>query len=177
MILAGTAILMGTLLTGCGAESGPTAVNGPGPMADVTGPKTVDHSVFTDQIEETVVNPCNGETIQFTGTAVGQSNIVSVPGGPLHREIHAVISETGIGLRTGVSYTLHGTYHEVQQSPTGTALSFTFGLQDRGHVKSATPRLSFTWLYAIHFVGLPSGEVKVTKDIGIDDHYITECRG
>ena len=46
-------------------------------------------------------------------------------------------------------------------------MDFTFGLQDRGHVKSATPRLSFTWLYAVHFVGLPSGEARSPSTSGL----------
>ena len=69
-----------------------------------------------DQIEETVVNRCNGETIKFTGTAVGQSNIVMFPGGPLHCEIHAAIWETGIGLSTRRVRNFHATYHEAQKS-------------------------------------------------------------
>lgn len=50
--------------------------------------------------------------------------------------------------------------------------NLAFGLHDRGQVISTTPSLSFTWLGTVHFVGLPSGEFKVTKDIATDHHAI-----
>jgi len=176
-------MLVTALLTGCGAESGPTAENAPGLTAAATDHNTADHFKFTDQIEETVVNPCNGETIQFAGTAVGQVTRVDTrehldQGFDLHREVHAVISQTGTGQTTGASYTLRATFHEVFDSPNGPAPNSTFGLQDRGHVKSTTPGLSFTWLYTIHVVSLPSGEFKFTKLIEDGhDFPIYECRG
>lgn len=176
LTLTGAALLMGTLLTGCGTESGTTADNALGLAADATD-RTTNHVWESDPVEETIVNPCNGETIQFTGTGVGQGNFVNVPDNNLHREFHAVISEAGTGQTTGATYTLHANYHEVFDSPTVPALNFTFGVQDRGHVISSTPGLSFTWLYTIHFLATASGEFKITKDIEGDDSPIFECRG
>ncbi len=170
-------MLAAVLLTGCSTESGPTAATAPGVTADAADNHTANHYSEIAQIEETVVNPCNGEAIHFSGTGVGQWNFSGTQTDLLHREVHAVIRETGIGEITGATYTLRANYHEVFQSPTGPALDFTFGLRDRGNVTSSTPALSFTWLYTVHFVRLPSGEFKVTKDIETDDHYITACRG
>jgi hypothetical protein len=176
LTLAGAAFLLGTLMTGCGSESGTTADNAFGFAADATD-RTTNHVWESNLVEETVVNPCNGETIQFTGTGVGQGNFVDVAGNNLHREFHAVISETGTGQTTGATYILHANYHEVFDSPTGPAPNFTFGIQDRGHVISSTPELSFTWLYTIHFLATAGGDFKITKDIEGDDSPIFTCRG
>jgi hypothetical protein len=178
LTLTGAAMMMGMLLTACGAEAGPTVENTPGLTADATSHITADHFSLNEPVEETLVNPCNGETVQLAGTLVGQINNVDTrehldAGNALHYEIHAVISETGIGLTTGATYSFHANYHEVFNSPTVEALNFTFSLQDRGHVNSTTPRLSFGGHFFVHVVQLPSGEFKVTRqDSGPD-----ECRG
>jgi hypothetical protein len=174
--LTGAAMLAAALLTGCGAEAGPTSENAPVLTAKATD-RTTTHVWQSDPIEETVVNPCNGETIRFTGSGVGQGNFVDVSGNNLHREFHAVISETGTGETTGATYRLHATYHEVFDSPSGPALDFTFGVTDRGQVISSTSTLSFTWLYTIHFVATANGTFKITKDIEGDDSPIFQCRG
>jgi hypothetical protein len=178
LTLTGAAMLMGMLLTGCGAESGPTAESAPGLTADATSHNTADHFSLNELVADTLVNPCNGETVQLAGTLVGQVNLVDTrehldAGNALHYEIHAVISETGTGLTTGATYTFHANYHEVFNSPTVAALNFTFSQQDRGHVNSTTPGLSFGGHSFIHVVGLPSGEVKVTRE----DSGPDECRG
>jgi hypothetical protein len=75
-----------------------------------------DHFSLNEPVEESLVNPCNGETVQVAGTLVGQVNVVDTrehldAGNALHYEIHAVISETGTGLTTGATYTLHANSH------------------------------------------------------------------
>ncbi len=177
LTLTGAAMLMAALLTGCGAESGPTAENTPGLTADATSHNTADHFSETVAVEEILVNPCNGELIQLSGTAVGQYTRVASRealdnGLSLHTEIHYRISQTGTGLTTGASYSHRATYHEVDNSPTPTAVNAAFGFRDAFRVTSPTPGLSFTVRNTFHLVRVPSGDFKVTKDSGI-----TECRG
>ena len=162
--LAGAALLMGSLLAGCGAESDPTAVNAPGLLADATPV----HSEQEFALDDTYVNPCNGETVHLTGTLVGLMNDVD----NLHLEFHAVISETGTGLTTGALYTSHSTYSEQFNSPSEPAVNVTFHYRDAVHINSSTPGLSFTLLNTLFFVQTPSGEFKFTKEI-----ESATCRG
>jgi hypothetical protein len=165
LTLTGAAILA-TLLTGCGAESGPTAEDEPALMAAVTA----DHSQQNFALDETYVNPCNGETVHLTGTLVGLTNIVD---DGQHQEYHAVISETGTGLTTGASYTSHSTFHEEFNSPTPEAVNFTFSTRDAVHINSSTQGLSFTLLTTFHFVQAANGVFnKLTKDV-----ESATCRG
>ena len=165
LILSGAAMLMATMLAGCGAES-PTAENAPGLSAAVTA----DHSRQEFALDETYVNPCNGETVHLTGTLVGLTNIVD---NGQHQEYHAVISETGTGLTTGASYTSHSTFHEEFNSPTPEAVNFTFSTRDAVHINSSTPGLSFTLLNTFHFVQAANGVFnKLTKDV-----ESATCRG
>ena len=152
-------------MTGCGTES-PTAENAPGPSAAVTA----DHSRDVFALDETYVNPCNGETVHLTGTLVGLTNLVN---DGQHQEYHAVISETGTGLTTGAAYTSHSTFHEEFNSPTPEAVNFTFSTRDAVHINSATRGLSFTLLTTFHFVQAANGSFnKLTKDV-----ETATCRG
>lgn len=163
LTLTGAAMLMATL-TGCGAES-PTAENAAGLSAAVTA----DHSREQFALDETYVNPCNGETVHLTGTLVGLTNLVD---DGQHQEYHAVISETGTGLTTGASYTSHSTFHEEFNSPTPEAVDFTFSTRDAVHINSSTPGLSFTLLFTFHYVQAANGFNKLTKDV-----ETATCRG
>jgi hypothetical protein len=164
LTLTGAAMLIATL-TGCGAES-PTAENAAGLSAAVTA----DHSREQFALDETYVNPCNGETVHLTGTLVGLTNLVD---DGQHQEYHAVISETGTGLTTGASYTSHSTFHEEFNSPTPEAVGFTFSTRDAVHINSSTPGLSFTLLFTFHYVQAANGSFnKLTKDV-----ETATCRG
>ncbi len=162
------AMMMATLLPGCGAESGPTAESSPGPAAASTDQALVVHESQTFPLDETYVNPCNGETVHLTGTLVGHSNNVDNQ----HSEFHATISETGTGLTTGVSYTSHSTFNEQFNSPTVDALNFSYSFRDAVHINSSPAGLSFTLKHTFHVVFFPSGDFKVTKEI---DSAV--CRG
>ncbi len=167
LTLTGAAVLAAALMTGCGAESGPTAENGLGLAADAA---TAVHSKQNFPLDETYVNPCNGETVHLTGTLVGLTNIVD---NGQHQEYHAVISETGTGLTTGASYTSHSTFHEEFNSPTPEAVNFTVSIRDAAHINSSTPGLSFTLLFTFHFVQAATGEFnKFTKYV-----ESATCRG
>ena len=133
------------------------AENAPG----FTAAATAVHSQQEFALDETYVNPCNGETVHLTGTLVGLMNFVD----DLHQEFHAVISETGTGLTTGAAYTSHSTFSEQFNTPTGPAVNFTASFRDAVHINSSTLGLSFTLLNTFHLVQVPSGEFKVTKDV------------
>jgi hypothetical protein len=172
LTLTGAAMLAAALMTGCGSDSDPTAENTPGLTADAAEHYTAVHVSETFALDETYVNPCNGETVHLTGTLSGEDTFVGTSDYFLHHEVNAVISETGTGLTTGASYTSHSIYNERFNSPTLSAVDFTFGYRDAVHVNSSTPGLSFTLLNTLHFVQIPSGEFKLTQVIDS-----AECRG
>src|SRR5215213_8698128 len=118
--LSGAAILTAALLTGCGAESGPTAENTPGLTADA---KIADHFQVREVITFEVENPCNGELITFTGESFYQMTVVGTQeegpdaGTPVHFAFQGVVQVTGTGSESGASYTLYDTYHEGYNAP------------------------------------------------------------
>jgi hypothetical protein len=170
LTLTGAAMLAAVLLTGCGSDSDPTAANTAGPLADATSSHTVDHFSINEPFPgaEVFVNPCNGETIQFTGTLVGQVTSMDT-----HYELHIVISATGTGLTTGAAYTFYVNQHESFNSPTPEALNFTYRFLERDKATSTTPGLSFAGHSYFNFVALPDGTFKITRDSDQPD----ECTG
>jgi hypothetical protein len=105
---------------------------------------------------------------------VQQTNVVDGGGGVLHYEIHLVNDITGTGLTTGASYRSHDVIEEGFNSPTASALNVTYTFREESHVMmSTTPGVAFRRSALFHFVALPSGEFKITKDL--DDSL--ECRG
>lgn len=168
LTLTGAAILAAALVTGCGADSGPTGETTPGLTADS---HTAEHSSTTYPFEDYIGNPCNGETVHITGIGVQQTNVVDVGGGVLHFEIQVVNDITGTGLTTGASYRSRDVSEEGFNSPTGPALNFTYAYRVESYLMSKTPGASF-WAHTLfHFVALPSGEFKITRDL-----ESVECR-
>jgi hypothetical protein len=93
-------------------------------------------------------------------------------GGVLHFEIHVVNDITGTGLTTGASYRSHDVSEEGVNSPTDAALNVTYTYRVESYLMSKTPGVSF-WAHTLfHFVALPSGEFKITRDL-----ESLECRG
>src|SRR5215218_769809 len=91
LTLTGTAILTAALLTGCGAEAGPTAENIPGLTADATDHNVADHFKIVVPGIFDVENPCNGELIILSGEEIDQLTLVGPrevldAGGFLHME-------------------------------------------------------------------------------------------
>lgn len=170
LTLTGAAMLAAALLTGCGSDPDPTAANTAGPLADATSSPTVDHFLINDPFPgaEVFANPCNGETIQFTGTLVGQVTTMLT-----HFELHTIISATGTGLTTGAAYTFSVNHHESFNSPTPEALNFTYRFLERDKATSTTPGLSFAGHAYFNFVALPDGTFKITRDSEQPD----ECTG
>jgi hypothetical protein len=170
LTLTGAAMLAAVLLTGCGSDSDPTGANAAGLLAAAASQHTVDHFSINEPFPgaEVFVNPCNGETIQFTGTLVGQVTSMDT-----HYELHIVIRATGTGLTTGAAYTFYVNQHESFNSPTPEALNFTYRFLERDKATSTTPGLSFAGHSYFNFVALPDGTFKITRDSDQPD----ECTG
>ncbi len=169
LTLTGAAMLAAALMTGCGDESGPTAENQPALTADAT--TTATHTSSITPLDEIFVSPCNGEGIHVTGTLRAEDNFVGTSDYFLHHELQVVVSETGTGLTTGASYRSHDVNHESFNSPTLEAPNLTFTFHETFYFISTTPGLSFRGQFFEHFVALPSGDFKITRDVGS-----LECR-
>jgi hypothetical protein len=156
-ILTGAAVLMGMLLTGCGAESGPTAENTAGLAADAVDHNTGNHTKLVEVFTEPLTNPCNGEVIVFSGDAITQINEVN----GLHRELLGHATGTGIGPESGASYTYNLVFQEAFQA----APEANFYANANARVISSVRALSFTAHFVAHAVFLPSGEFKVTRNV------------
>jgi hypothetical protein len=155
--------MLAALLTGCGAEPGPTAENAPGLTADR---HVTEHSTTTIPEDNFAVNPCNGETVHFIGTITERVNRVGPDdGGTLHVEVQDLLSASGTGLTTGVSYRVDAVSHVNFESPSPPVPNATFTELDHFDFIVATPGLSFRGAFFVHLVDLPSGEEKVTREV------------
>jgi len=152
-------------MTGCDAESGPTAVNGSGLMADAL---LANHYSVEEPTEEIVINPCNGEPILLTGSAQGQWTFVGEEDGFLHYEITYVFQETGIGQTTGARYVLRDVLHEGFNSPNEAAVNSVFSFGESYRFVTSVQGLSFTGVSDLHVLRLPSGELKFTRGDFVD---------
>ena len=113
----GAAMLLGTLLTGCGTETGPTAGSALAVSADAADRHTPEHVKLVEQFTEPLTNPCNGEVIVFSGEAIPQ--ITDADG--LHFELTGSASGTGTGPESGATYTYNLVFHEGHNTPSETA--------------------------------------------------------
>jgi hypothetical protein len=156
----GATTLMGVLLAGCGAESGPTAVNVAAHAADAATHNTGNHIKVVEPFTEPLVNPCNGEVIVFSGEAVVHVTQV----GDRHIEFFTSATGTGTGPESGATYTYHlDAAHENRNSANGQLPNFASGANAR--IISDLPGLSFTAHFVFHIATLPSGEYKVTRAV------------
>jgi hypothetical protein len=153
-------MLAAALLTGCGAESGPTAENVAGLAADAVDHNIRNHIKLVEPFSEPLVNPCNGEVIVFSGEAVSQINKV----GDLHFEFLTRASGTGTGPESGATYAYTVTAYESENRPIVDTPPATFGAGANARMISSIPGLTFTAHFQFHGVFLPSGEFKVTRD-------------
>ena len=168
--LTGVAMLAAAFLTGCDADSSPTAQTTPGLTADVTDHNVADHFKSMETVTfSDGVNPCNGEQITFTGTAKSQMTLVDTrehldAGNFLHMEFQQHVQATGTGSETGATYTINDIFHESFDSPNPSA-HLTLSDHATTHVTSDLPGLSFKAHFVFHLV-VPSGtDLKVTTDL------------
>ena len=89
-------------------------------------------------------------------------------------EVQALLSATGTGLTTGVSYRVHAISHVNFESPSPPVPNATFTELDHFDFHAATPGLSFRGAFFVHLVDLPSGEEKITREV---DSEAGECLG
>jgi hypothetical protein len=170
LTLTGAAMLAAALLTGCGADSGPTAETASGLTADATDHNTADHFNYVQAANFEFESPCNGELITFVGeddiqvTKVASREILD-QGLYLHYELLIQTRASGTGSETGAIYTLHDIYREGFDSPNPPALQATVRAGDVSHITSSLPGLSFDTHFLFHVVALPSDEFKVTKEV------------
>jgi hypothetical protein len=170
LTLTGAAILTAALLTGCGAESGPTAENVLGLAADAADHNVADHfKVVVTGIFD-VESPCNGELIILSGeerdqfTLVGPRELLDA-GFFYHLEFQQHVRATGTGSETGATYTLNDMFHENFNTPNGPAPHFTYSAHATSHVTSELPGLSFDIHFVVHVVGPSGKDIKVTRDV------------
>jgi hypothetical protein len=170
LTLTGAAILTAALLTGCGAEAGPTAENIPGLTADATDHNVADHFKIVVPGIFDVENPCNGELIILSGEEIDQLTLVGPrevldAGGFLHMEFQQQVRATGTGLETGATYTLKDMLHENFETPNEPAPHLTFSSHGTSHVTSDLPGLSFD-IHSVFHIVIPSGkDFKVTREV------------
>ena len=143
LTLAGVTLLVATLLTGCGSESGPTGEARRAwrrraiPTARRTPPSV-------EPLDEVFPSPCNGELIHYTGTARTQMNFVASPDTLFqHVVLHVVVKETGIGLTTGAIYTAKDNIYEGFTLPYGHLQFQSFRFHAEVPITTTTPGLSF----------------------------------
>jgi hypothetical protein len=146
--LTGVAMLAAAFLTGCDADSSPTAQTTPGLTADATDHNVADHfkTVETETFE--VENPCNGELITFSGTVKSQMTLVAPredldAGFWLHMEFQQQVRATGTGSETGANYTFKEVFHEGFESPNPPAPHATFSAHGTAarHQRPSGPQL------------------------------------
>lgn len=170
LTLTRVAILTAAFLTGCGSESSPTAEDGSGLTAYAIAHNTADHFKAVDPVTFQVDNPCNGESITFTGTAESQVTFVDTrehldAGNSLHAEFQQHTTATGTGSVSGATYTINDIYHEGFESPNPPAPHATFGAHGMTRVSSDIAGLSFNGHFVFQAV-IPSGQdFKVTTSL------------
>jgi hypothetical protein len=164
------AILMAAFLPGCGSESSPTAEDGPGLTAYAIAHNTADHFKTVDPVTFEVVNPCNGESITFRGTAESQVTYVDTrehldAGSAVHVEFQQHTTATGTGATSGATYTINDIYHEGFESPNPQASHATFSVHGTTRVRSNVAGLSFL-AHSVFQAVIPSGQdFKVTTSL------------
>ena len=170
LTLTGAAMLTAALLTGCGSDSDPTAVNLPTRTADATDPNTADHFQTVEAVTFEVENPCNGELIIFSGIAETQVTFVDTrehldAGFWLHMELQQHTTASGTGSETGATYTINDIFHEGFESPNPPAPHFTVAEHATTRVTSDIAGLSFLGHFVFQGV-VPSGQdFKVTASL------------
>ncbi len=174
--LTGSIMLVAGLLAACSGDS-PTEASAAALAVTGAGHNAADHFSGVNPIEFEIQSPCNGETILFTGTSTYQITTVNTRAGLdngywVHSELFDHARATGIGQTTGATYTLDDRFHEVFQSPSAPAPQVTFSAHANTRVVADVVGLSFDGRFQFHFVGLPTGDFKVTRDFFTD-----VCRG
>ena len=171
LTLTGVTLLVATLLTGCGGDSGPTGESAPS-LAAASHPNTTVHTSSVTPLDEVFSSPCNGEMIHYTGTLRTQMTFVASPDTLFqHAMVHMVVRETGIGLTTGAVYTAKDNFYEGFTLPYDHQQYQSFSFHEKFRITSDTPGLSFGGHLQVHFVGVPDGAGKFTRIAGSEECF------
>lgn len=164
------AVLAASVLAACAAGDAPAAPLDPALAVEDAGHNSADHITTVESVEFTIDNPCDPSlTIAFAGQQELQQTVVDTrehldDGFFVHEELQVHTEATGTD-QEGHTYTIDDRYQESFESPSPPAPQVTFSVHASTRVTSDTPGLAFTVRVGFHFVGLPTGDFKVTKDI------------
>ena len=140
-------------------------------LAVGTGHNAADHFKIDEPVAFEVLNPCNGELIDFVGRETGQINAVDTRehldnGNSIHFEHQGHVVATGTGQQTGTAYAINDVFHESFNSPSPPAPQVTISFRETFRVTSPAPGMGFSVHVLFHLVLSPSADdVKITKDI------------
>jgi hypothetical protein len=154
-------MLAGMLLTGCDTGSGLPSET----AADLSGGpvsyNAASHTRFTEPFTETLVNPCNGELVFFSGETTNQVNDVD----GLHSELLIRASGVGIGQESGASYAYTLISSFSFNTPAPAKPQFTVAEDANARMISNIAALTFTAHFQFRGVNLPSGGFKISRDV------------
>jgi hypothetical protein len=168
--IAATALLTASILTACAGGDVPTAPIASGLAVEDAGHNAAEHHTTVGSVEFTIDNPCDPTLrIEFVGQEEAQETVVDTrehldQGFSVHREFQVYTEADGVD-QEGNTYTIQDRYRENFESPSPPAPQFTFFAHANTRVTSDTPGLSFVVRFGFHFVGLPTGDFLVTRDI------------
>ena len=162
-------VLVLLLASACQAPTDP-APTSPSYALDA-GHNAADHFTIDEPVSFQIESPCNGELIDFVGRDRGQLTKVDTREGLdagffVHFEHLSHVTATGTGPTTGTAYSLDDRFREIFQSPSPSAPQVTVAIRETMHVSGSTPGTSFTAESLFHLVVTPTGELKITRDIG-----------
>ena len=165
--LAAGAVLA-AMLGACAERDATTAPAVPTFRVEDAGHNVTQHFRGSAAIEFEFQNPCNGESITFAGVTDSSLAVVGpmLEEGiaPVHVKFHALTRATGTGQLSGGGYALHDVFHTNFESPSPPATQVNFSAHGRTRVTSNISGLGFTLRGGFHFVGLPKGGFKITRD-------------
>ena len=162
-------LVLAVVLTACAGDPADTP-SGPS-YAIGAGHNAADHVTTTTQVSFSLVSPCNGETIPFSGTQVIENTKVATPedlenGFSVHNQLRMLVDATGTGSVTGASYSIHQVSSQNFESPSPPAPQFEAKFQMTSQVKSSVDGLDFRVRQLIHGVLAPSmDQLKFTANV------------
>jgi hypothetical protein len=171
-----TGLALAALLTAC-AGDGTNAPSAPS-YAIGAGHNSAVHTVTTTAVNFGLVNPCNSETIQFSGTQVVELTNVATEedlanGFVIHNQTRMLLDATGTGSVTGATYEIHQVSNQDFESPSPAAPSFEAKFQIITQVTSSVDGLDFRVHQLVHGVLSPTmDQVLFTRNV-----LETSCRG
>src|SRR5262249_32646422 len=134
---------------------------------------TTETQIFTEPVEFSFTNPCTGEEILLTGTAITQIQFTQDPNGVIHSHIHSNgLNVTGTGVTSGTKYVLQGTGTSTSTFSESVEGLITVTTAGRFQLTSRGAGDNFAFTFVLHQTFTPNGVLSV--DFFLDT---TECLG